>query len=109
MEAEEEEITTSTLSSTSSSSGGTTIQQSSQQQQQLLDDVLPLLLKEWDDCSPLLSRIPSKAQKGLHTFPLHLTRVASAGEYLALATNVGLIYWIHRPSNNINRLKTEVK
>lgn len=65
-------------------------------------------IREFTPLLHLLSRIPLKAQKGLTTLPLNFTCVAAAGEFLALGTNVGLIYWFNRTSLRLDRLKTEV-
>jgi hypothetical protein len=67
-----------------------------------------LLLREWGPMYELLSRIPLKAQKGLATLDLKLTCVAAAAEFLAIGTNVGLVYWYNRKLDLLERLKTEV-
>jgi hypothetical protein len=67
-----------------------------------------LLLREWGPMYELLSRIPLKAQKGLVTLDLKLTCVAAAAEFLAIGTNVGLVYWYNRKLDLLERLKTQV-
>lgn len=67
-----------------------------------------LNLKEWNSMEHLLNKIPLKAQKGLTTFDLEITCVAAVDDYLALGTNVGLIYWYRRSTDVLERLKIEV-
>lgn len=65
-------------------------------------------LREWSQQINLLSKIPEKAQKGFMTMDLHLTCVGVISDYIALGTNVGLIYWYNRNQDTLERFKFEV-
>ena len=67
-----------------------------------------LSLREWSQQINLLSKIPEKAQKGFMTLDLHLTCIGVISDYIALGTNVGLIYWYNRKQDSLERLKFEV-
>jgi len=66
-------------------------------------------LREWSPPIGLLSKIPEKAQKGFTTLDLALTCLSALPDYLAVGTNVGLIYWYDRKRDNLERLKVEVR
>ncbi|KAJ0173923.1 hypothetical protein K1T71_010069 [Dendrolimus kikuchii] len=64
-------------------------------------------VREWTPCSHILNLIPPKIQTGLFSNELCLTCVDAVSEYIALGTNVGLIYWYDRKKGNIQRLRCE--
>lgn len=65
-------------------------------------------VREWTPCSHILNLIPPKIQTGLFASELCLTCVDAVSEYIALGTNVGLVYWYDRKKGNIQRLRCEV-
>ncbi|CAG9795484.1 unnamed protein product [Diatraea saccharalis] len=64
-------------------------------------------VREWTPCSHILNLIPPRIQNGLFSNELCLTCVDSVSEYIALGTNVGLVYWYDRKKGNIQRLRCE--
>ncbi|KAL0820111.1 hypothetical protein ABMA28_006051 [Loxostege sticticalis] len=64
-------------------------------------------VREWTPCSHILSLIPPRIQNGLFSSELCLTCVDAVSEYIALGTNVGLVYWYDRKKGNIQRLRCE--
>ncbi|XP_053614255.1 WD repeat-containing protein CG11141 [Plodia interpunctella] len=64
-------------------------------------------VREWAPCSHILNLIPTRIQNGLFSNELCLTCVDAVSEYIALGTNVGLVYWYDRKKGNIQRLRCE--
>ncbi|XP_049876857.1 WD repeat-containing protein CG11141 [Pectinophora gossypiella] len=64
-------------------------------------------VREWTPCSHILNLIPPRIQNGLFSSELCLTCVDACSEYIALGTNVGLVYWYDRKKGNIQRLRCE--
>lgn len=65
--------------------------------------------KEQRSLDYLLSQIPRRAQKGLlTTCDLILKCVDANADYIALGTNVGVIYLFDRKKELIEKLKTHV-
>ncbi|XP_047536095.1 WD repeat-containing protein CG11141 [Vanessa atalanta] len=64
-------------------------------------------VREWTPCSHILNLIPPRIQTGLFSNELCLTCVDAVSEYIALGTNVGLVYWYDRKKGNIQRLRCE--
>ncbi|XP_028040074.1 WD repeat-containing protein CG11141 [Bombyx mandarina] len=65
-------------------------------------------VREWAPCSHILNLIPPRIQTGIFSSELCLTCVDSVSEYIALGTNVGLVYWYDRKKGNIQRLRCEI-
>lgn len=65
-------------------------------------------IREWTPCSHILNLIPPRIQTGIFSSELCLTCVDVVSEYIALGTNVGLVYWYDRKKGNIQRLRCEV-
>lgn len=65
-------------------------------------------VREWAPCSHILNLIPPRIQTGIFSNELCLTCVDVVNEYIALGTNVGLVYWYDRKKGNIQRLRCEV-
>lgn len=65
-------------------------------------------IREWMPCSHILNLIPPRIQTGIFSSELCLTCVDAVSEYIALGTNVGLVYWYDRKKGNIQRLRCEV-
>lgn len=66
------------------------------------------LFQEWAPLTHLLQQIPLKVQKGLFSQDLSLTCVDVVSEYIALGTNLGLVYWYSRYNGDLQRLRLEV-
>lgn len=64
-------------------------------------------VREWTPCTHILNLIPPRIQTGLFSNELCLTCVDAVTEYIALGTNVGLVYWYDRKKGNIQRLRCE--
>lgn len=64
-------------------------------------------VREWAPCNHMLSLIPQRVQNGLFSSELQLTCVDAVSEYVALGTNIGLVYWYDRKKGNIQRLRCE--
>ncbi|CAH2089875.1 unnamed protein product [Euphydryas editha] len=64
-------------------------------------------VREWTPCTHILNLIPPRIQTGLFSSELCLTCVDAVSEYIALGTNVGLVYWYDRKKGNIQRLRCE--
>ncbi|CAB3257930.1 unnamed protein product [Arctia plantaginis] len=64
-------------------------------------------VREWAPCSHILNLIPPRIQTGIFSNELYLTCVDAVSEYIALGTNVGLVYWYDRKKGNIQRLRCE--
>lgn len=65
-------------------------------------------VREWTPCSHILNLIPLRVQNGIFSNELYLTCVDAVYEYIALGTNMGLVYWYDRKKGNIQKLKCEV-
>ncbi|XP_048483523.1 WD repeat-containing protein CG11141 [Plutella xylostella] len=65
-------------------------------------------VREWAPCTHMLSLIPPRVQNGLFSNELCITCIDAVPEYIALGTNVGLVYWYDRKKGNIQRLRCEV-
>jgi hypothetical protein len=66
------------------------------------------LLREWAPLTGFLQQIPLKAQRGLFTHNLNLTCVDILPEFIAVGTNLGLVYWYNRKKGDLQRLRCEV-
>ncbi|CAH0401470.1 unnamed protein product [Chilo suppressalis] len=64
-------------------------------------------VREWTPCTHILNLIPPRIQSGLFSNELCLTCVDAVSDYIALGTNVGLVYWYDRKKGNIQRLRCE--
>ncbi|PSN53774.1 hypothetical protein C0J52_06251 [Blattella germanica] len=65
------------------------------------------ILREWAPLTGLLQQIPLKAQRGLFTHDLSLTCVDTLPEFIAVGTNLGLVYWYSRKKGDLQRLRCE--
>ncbi|XP_044270241.1 WD repeat-containing protein CG11141 [Tribolium madens] len=64
-------------------------------------------LKEWAPLTDLFTKLPTKIQNGLFTQEVKLTCLDVLPEFLALGTNVGLVYWYDRKKKDLQRLRCE--
>lgn len=65
-------------------------------------------LKEWAPLSDLLQKLPARAQCGIFSYEVKLTCVDVLPEFIALGTNLGIIYWYDRQKKEMQKLRCEV-
>ncbi|GIY79553.1 hypothetical protein CDAR_482752 [Caerostris darwini] len=80
----------------------------------MADDINPVssdgslpVLQEHPLQSHLIQLIPAKAQKTLSTFDIEFTCIDSDGHYIAIGTNIGIVYLFDRLKNHLSRLRNE--
>ena len=73
-----------------------------------MDDPSEGVLREWSPLTNLLQQIPQKAQRGLFTQDLNFTCIDVLPEFIVVGTNVGLVYWYNRRTEELQRLRCEV-
>lgn len=66
------------------------------------------VLQEWAPMSDLLNKIPSKTQIGLFSHDVSLTCIDILPEFIALGSNIGIVYWYDRKKKDLQRLRCEV-
>uniref|UniRef100_A0A182P9E6 WD repeat-containing protein 55 homolog n=1 Tax=Anopheles epiroticus TaxID=199890 RepID=A0A182P9E6_9DIPT len=64
-------------------------------------------LREWSPLLEPVNKIPSSVQRGLLFHDVSITCVDLVEEFIALGTNVGLVFWYNRKSGAIERLATD--
>ncbi|XP_058066431.1 WD repeat-containing protein CG11141 [Anopheles bellator] len=64
-------------------------------------------LREWAPLVELANKIPASVSRGLLFHDVSLTCVAAVEHFIALGTNVGLVFWYNRRTGAIERLATE--
>ncbi|GFQ69861.1 hypothetical protein TNCT_186072 [Trichonephila clavata] len=67
------------------------------------------VLQEYPLQSQLLYLIPARAQKGLSAFDIEFTCIDTDGHYIAIGTNIGIVYMFDRITNNLKRLRNDHK
>lgn len=72
----------------------------------MCEDVGPL--REWAPLAALLQKIPAKIQSGLFTYDVNFTCIDAVPEFIAIGTNVGIVYWYNRESQDLQKLRCEV-
>lgn len=65
----------------------------------------PIFLKEFAPLTHILRHIPQQAQKGLNKIDIRLTCISVVPEYVAIGSNVGLLYLYDRHKNSMQKLK----
>lgn len=66
-------------------------------------------LREWAPLVNLVNKIPVSVQRGLLFHDVSITCVDLVEEFMALGSNVGIVFWYNRKSGSVERLQTEVK
>lgn len=66
------------------------------------------LLREWAPLTDILDHLPTHYYRGLIPLELSITCIAALEEYLALGTNVGVVFLYNRSNGRMQRYKTEV-
>lgn len=67
-----------------------------------------VVLREWAPLTDLFSKLPTKSQNGIFQQEIKLTCFDVLPEFLALGTNIGVVYWFDRKKKDIQRLRCEV-
>lgn len=67
------------------------------------------LLREWAPLTDILEHLPTYYYRGLIPLELSITCIAALDEYLALGTNVGVVFLYDRSNGRVQRYKTEVR
>lgn len=65
-------------------------------------------LREYSSMSYCLNEIPLRVRRGLSLVEVQFTCVDAVEEFIAVGTNIGIVYWCNRRSNKIERLRPEV-
>lgn len=65
-------------------------------------------LREWLSLSNLLKFIPNKIRRGLIMQDVHFTCIDVANEFIAIGTNVGIVFWCNRITLKVTQYKPEV-
>ncbi|GJQ77796.1 hypothetical protein Trydic_g16056 [Trypoxylus dichotomus] len=65
------------------------------------------ILREWAPLTDLFNKLPTKIQNGIFTQEVQLTCVDVLSEFIALGTNVGVVYWYNRKKKDLQRLRCE--
>ncbi|KAI5704440.1 hypothetical protein M8J75_005321 [Diaphorina citri] len=64
-------------------------------------------LREWLSLSNLLKFIPNKIRRGLIMQDVHFTCIDVANEFIAIGTNVGIVFWCNRITLKVTQYKPE--
>ncbi|XP_062555698.1 WD repeat-containing protein CG11141 [Armigeres subalbatus] len=64
-------------------------------------------LREWSPLVSLVNKIPVTVQRGLLFHDVSITCVHLVDEFIALGSNVGIVFWYNRKSGAVERLQTE--
>ena len=73
-----------------------------------LDPEIMQLPSEHEELSHLLALLPAKVIRGLFTVDVTLSSLDVSSEYIAVGTNVGVVYLYDRPSKVLSKLNTNV-
>lgn len=65
-------------------------------------------LREWSPLTNLFNLLPTKSHSGLFYHDVKLTCIDVLPEFLALGTNLGIVYWYDRKNKSLQRLRCEV-
>lgn len=64
-------------------------------------------LREWAPLVNLVNKIPATVQRGLLFHDISITCVDLVDEFVALGSNVGIVFWYNRKGGSVERLQTE--
>lgn len=64
-------------------------------------------LREWSPLVGLVNRIPATVQRGLLFYDVSITCVDMVDEFIALGTNVGIVFWYNRRNDTVEKLQGE--
>ncbi|RZF33180.1 hypothetical protein LSTR_LSTR004866 [Laodelphax striatellus] len=64
-------------------------------------------LREWAPLSPFLKEIPIQTRRGLFLENVILTCIDCTQDHFAVGTNIGVVYWYNRVTNEVQRLRPQ--
>ncbi|XP_055320315.1 WD repeat-containing protein CG11141 [Sitodiplosis mosellana] len=64
-------------------------------------------LREWKPTKDVFEKIPPKIQRGFFFQELNITCIDVLPEFLAIGSDVGIIFWYNRRNGNVQKLRTE--
>lgn len=64
--------------------------------------------REYSSTSYCLSEIPLRVRRGFTVIEVQFTCIDAVEEFIAVGTNIGVVYWCNRSKNKIERLRPEV-
>ncbi|XP_058832057.1 WD repeat-containing protein CG11141-like [Topomyia yanbarensis] len=64
-------------------------------------------LREWSPLVSLVGKLPTRVQRGILFHDVSITCVDFVDEFIALGTNVGIVFWYNRKNSAIERLQAE--
>ncbi|KAJ8955967.1 hypothetical protein NQ314_006816 [Rhamnusium bicolor] len=73
----------------------------------IAENGINMVLREWAPLTDLFSKLPTKSQNGIFNQEIKLTCIDVLPEFLALGTNVGIVYWFDRKKKDMQRLRCE--
>lgn len=65
-------------------------------------------LREWSPLVQLVDKLPTTVQRGFMFHNVSITCVDLVEEFIALGTNVGIVFWYNRKNSTVKRLHAEV-
>lgn len=65
-------------------------------------------LREWAPLTDLLQKIPTKITTKLIYKDLNITCVDVLSDFIALGSNVGIVFWYNRNTGDVQKLRSEV-
>lgn len=66
-------------------------------------------LREWLPINDIFQKIPQKISKGLFFVDVNVTCIDAVDDFIALGTDVGVVFWYNRSDGQIKKFRTEVK
>lgn len=67
------------------------------------------ILREWAPLTDLYNKLPIRTQNGIFSQEIKMTCIDILPEFLAIGTNVGIVYWYDRKKKDLQRLRCEVR
>lgn len=65
-------------------------------------------LREWAPLTDLLSKIPTRIQKTFFYQDVNITCIDVLSDFIALGSDVGIVFWYNRSTGNVQKLRSEV-
>lgn len=66
------------------------------------------MLREWAPLNDLFNSLPTRSKKGLFHLDVKITCIDVLPEFIALGTNLSIIYWFDRKNKHVTELRCEV-
>lgn len=67
------------------------------------------ILREWAPLTDLYNKLPLKSLNGLFSHEIKITCLDILPEFLALGSNIGIVYWYNRQNKSLEHLRCEVR